>query len=236
MSIRISPMGDSAPARSTALLKNRAYEILLARIVSGELAPGDKISERTLGDELHMSKTPIKAALERLEEQGFVTLAPQRSAVVRAMSDKEIADHYQLRSAVERLVVELVAGRLDQQQADLIEQTLLRQREIIDSSPELVGWAEADYDFHLALARAAGNDEVIKIMSLMRDRLSWLVRAIVRRDPSAPMTTIEEHRRIFRHVLAGDVEQAKAAVELHFANGIQFMLEGRVSYGVSDLA
>ncbi|MFV0453021.1 MAG: GntR family transcriptional regulator [Propioniciclava sp.] len=226
--------GSTAPGtRASSLLKNRAYETLLQRIVRGELVPGQRLSERSLSAELRMSKTPVKAALERLEEQGFITLSPQRRAVVRGMSDKDIADHYELRGAIEQLVVTKLAGGLSAANADTITETLDRQRAIIADAPPLVGWAEADYDFHLALAHAAGNQEVLKIMYLQRDRLSWLVEAIVRKDPTAPLVTCQEHEDIFQFIQEGRAAEAAAAVDLHLRNGLSFMLDGAATYAAA---
>ncbi|MFV0407564.1 MAG: GntR family transcriptional regulator [Propioniciclava sp.] len=224
---------SQANTRVSALLKNRAYEIVLHKIVRGEFQPGDRLSERGLSAELKMSKTPIKAALERLEEQGFVTLSPQRRAVVRAMSNKEIADHYELRGAIEQLVVTRIAGQVEPPDAENIAETLDRQRSIIATSPELEGWAEADYDFHLALAHAAGNGEVLKIMYLQRDRLSWLVEAIVRKDPTAPLVTCQEHQDIYELVMEGRAAEAAEAVSSHLKNGLRFMLDGGETYAAT---
>ena len=213
-------------AGSGPLLKDQAYERILGQIVSGERKPGDRISERGLSAELQMSKTPIKAALERLEEQGFVTLSPQRSAEVRAMSDREIADHYELRMAVETFVVSRLAGRLPAASARKISQILDRQREITAMPPPLIGWAEADYAFHLALAEALGNEEIVKIIALHRDRLRWLVRAIARQDHSVPPKSYAEHRRVFDLLLEDEPEQAALAMRSHLQHGLVFVLRG----------
>lgn len=222
-----------ADARAAALLKNQAYEILIGRIQAGELAPGDRLSERGLSAELGMSKTPIKAALERLEEQGYVTLSPQRSATVRAMSLKEIADHYELRMAVESFVASRISAHLGSQAAEAIAAILRRQRDILANSPTLEGWVESDYEFHLALAQATGNDEIVKIIAVQRDRLFRVVHTITRADRSVPMISYCEHELIFEHVLAGRAEEAVAATITHLANGRRFMLHGG-TYGQAE--
>lgn len=212
--------------RASSLLKNQAYEILIGRIQSGELVPGDKLSERVLSAELNMSKTPIKAALERLEEQGYVTLSPQRSATVRAMSLKEIDDHYELRMAVESFVVSRISAHLEKSAAEVIEETLRRQKHILTNSPNLEGWVQSDYDFHRALADATGNDEISKIIAVQRDRLFRVVHAISRVDRSVPIISHREHEIIYEHVRAGRAAEAIASAVTHLANGRRFMLFG----------
>ena len=65
-----------------------------------------------------MSKTPVKAALERLESEGFITISPQRGVVVRQFAIHEIADQYEMRVALETYTVRTLAGRLSAEQAD----------------------------------------------------------------------------------------------------------------------
>lgn len=223
--------------QADSLLKNRAYEVIRERIVSGELVPGDRISERSLGSELAMSKTPVKAALERLEEQGFVSLSPQRRATVRAMTSKEISDHYELRIALETFVVERLTGRLDDATIETVTDNLRLQQMITTGGGALEGWREADYGFHLALARALGNNEIVRIIALHRDRLYRLVAAIARQDPSVPAVSFREHCTIFEHVREGRREEAVAAVTSHLDHGRRFAVYGdEYGGGVSGTA
>lgn len=211
--------------RTESLLKNRAYEILRERIVSGKLVPGERISERSLAAEFDMSKTPVKAALERLEEQGLVTLAPQRSAVVRAMTPKEIADHYEVRMAIEGFVARRVVGKLTPEITREFEDNLMLQRRIL-ASPGFEGWAAADYEFHLTLVRCLGNDEITRIVTVLRDRLFQVVTHIARTDPSVPRISCAEHAEIFEHLAAGRADDAVESIVRHLENGRRFVLHG----------
>ena len=64
--------------RSVPLIRDQAYQVLLEQIVGGALLPGDRISERTVAAQLGISTTPIKEALRRLENEGFVQSQPRR--------------------------------------------------------------------------------------------------------------------------------------------------------------
>src|SRR5690349_20231147 len=81
------------PARAS-LLKDEAYESIKQRLLNNDYPPGSFLSERQLAGGLGMSKTPVKAALERLESEGFITVSPQQGIVVRELSVREIADQY----------------------------------------------------------------------------------------------------------------------------------------------
>ena len=81
------------------LLKDRAYTELKARILRGDCEPGTFLSERQIVGWLRMSKTPIRAALEKLETEGLVRVSPQQGILVREMSIHDIADQFEIRAA-----------------------------------------------------------------------------------------------------------------------------------------
>src|SRR5438067_11001844 len=77
-----------------------------------------------------MSKTPVKAALERLESEGFITVSPQQGIVVRELSVREIADQYEIRAVLESYVLRTVAGKLTPQQLALVRANLDAQAQL----------------------------------------------------------------------------------------------------------
>ena len=122
---------EPAPT-AQASLKQQAYLRLKRLILAGELKAGTVLSVRQLAAQLEMSRTPVHAAIERLEADGLVTLAPQHGVMVREMSMQDIVNHYQIRQALEPFVLARLAGRLsaDQiRQLRRIKRGIWRQRE-----------------------------------------------------------------------------------------------------------
>ena len=103
---------EPEPASARGLLKERAYDEIKRLILTGDLTPGTFLAERQLAARLGMSKTPVRSALERLESEGFISISPQQGAIIRDLSLDEIADQYEIRTALETFVVRTVAGRL----------------------------------------------------------------------------------------------------------------------------
>src|SRR5215510_9474028 len=104
----IAPASGQGGARG--LLKERAYEEIKRRLLNNDYPPRSFLAERQLAEQLGMSKTPVKAALERLEHEGFITVSPQQGIVVREMALHEIVDQYEIRTALETYIVRAVAG------------------------------------------------------------------------------------------------------------------------------
>src|SRR5262245_39867909 len=115
-------LNGHTPAKS--LLKDRAYDRIKSQLLTDEYPPGSFLSERRLAGSLGMSKTPVKAALERLATEGCLSISPQQGIVVRQPSLQEIADLYEIRTALESYALRTVAGKLTSQQADRVKANL----------------------------------------------------------------------------------------------------------------
>jgi DNA-binding GntR family transcriptional regulator len=115
---------------AASLLKERAYDELKRRILNDDYPPGSFLAERRLAEQLGMSKTPVKAALERLELEGFICVSPQQGIVVREFSVHEIADLYEIRAALESYTMRLIAGRLSEAQIARLRANLAALKKI----------------------------------------------------------------------------------------------------------
>src|SRR5207237_10535653 len=115
------------------LLKDDAYELIKQLIQTHVFKPGTFLSERELAARLGMSKTPVRSALERLQTEGFVQIAPQQGAVVREPSLHELVDMIDLRIAVEPHVMRRLAGRLNPLQRQRLRENLKQQEWVIEA-------------------------------------------------------------------------------------------------------
>src|SRR4029078_6640061 len=107
LSDRVWPMATSPVRR---LLADRAYDALKTSLQSGAYPPGSFLSERQLAARLGMSKTPLKSALVRLEQEGYRRISPQQGIVVREPSVQEVSDLFDLREAIETFAVRRLAA------------------------------------------------------------------------------------------------------------------------------
>lgn len=90
----------------------RAYELLRTAIIEGRYRPGQRLVEQRIGEELALSRTPVREALRRLEAEGLVLSRRNRGAVVRPVDAKEVVDLYELRARLESLAAERAAERV----------------------------------------------------------------------------------------------------------------------------
>jgi DNA-binding GntR family transcriptional regulator len=185
------------------------YEQLRDAVLSLDMAPGERFSERSLEGRFHASRTPIRAALARLETDGLVA-RDDRGWVVTPISLAELEQAVEFRQMIEVEVVKLACLRARGSDIDLIEEILAS---CTPDSPRS-DWHRVGSDFHVQLARLTGNDFYVRAMHDLMVRLSrarWLeVWTEEGRDRSW-----SEHRTVLKHIRAKNVEGAVNAVAKH---------------------
>lgn len=209
-----------------ALLKDRAYERIKSRLLNNDYPPGTFLSERQLADNLGMSKTPVKAALERLEAEGYITVSPQQGVVVRVLSIREIADQYEIRSALESFALRAVAGRLTAEQIGRVRANLDAQARLRGTG-EVAQAVELDAEFHTQFAEFLGNKEIIHVVGQLRDKMQRIVTQVFHLAPSRIGTSHAEHAAIAEAVIGGDGTRAAHLIERHLELGKQLILSPR---------
>jgi DNA-binding GntR family transcriptional regulator len=201
-------------------MKQRAYDELKQMILSGKLAAGTVLSVRQLAVEMNMSKTPVHSAVERLETDGFVTLAPQQGVVVREVSPQDIVNQFEMRLALEPFVVRRLAGTLTPEQIDQLRQNLARHRSLCDAG-ELEKLILVDAEFHQLLCSFLGNDEITRAMQQLQDKVHRAIDRLVRHFPERVSESYDEHHAIFEALVSGDGDSAVALMNEHLDLGIQ---------------
>lgn len=205
------------------LLQDQAYERLKALIQSGSLAAGSLHTERRLSEELGMSKTPIRAALTRLDIEGFVSVSPQQGIAVRETSIHEIVDLFDIRAALETFVVRSLAGRLRPPQVERLRANLKEQKECAqtDDAQELT---RLDTDFHLLFCEFLDNREITRVLIHLRDKLHRVILRVMSRAEGRLTSAVGEHAAIAEAVIRGKGEVAARRVRDHLEFGKQFLM------------
>ena len=216
--------GALAPA-GRGLMKERAYEDIKKVILGGGFPPNSFVAERQLAERLGMSKTPVRAALERLAAEGFVTISPQQGIIIRDMTVHEIADHYEIRVALEGYVLRALAGRLTADQAGRLEDNLREQAALrADDGDRAVA---LDAAFHMMFCEFLGNQEILRVMGQLREKFQRVIAKVFRVNPGRIAASCGEHKAIAAAVLKGDAARAARLVEEHLEYGKQCLLSPR---------
>ena len=207
-------------------LKQLAYQELKRLILAGELAGGSVQSVRKLAAQLQMSKTPIHAAIERLEAEGLVMLAPQQGVVIRELSVHDIVNHFEIRQALEPYVLRRLAGHLTEEQIEQLRQNLEKLHQCVDKK-DSAAFMQVDAAFHQLLCDFFRNDEINRVMQQLRDKVQRVIFRIAEHFPERMGETHAEHHAIVESLVREDGEQAAHLMSEHLEQGLRRFLPTR---------
>jgi DNA-binding GntR family transcriptional regulator len=194
------------------VLREQIRELLLERILGGDLQPGDRIVELQLAQELGTSQAPVREALRELHSLGFVEHEPYRGSRVRRISEEEIAEIYPVRAALEELAAQEAASRLDGEVAEL-EREFEAMREAADRG-DLNDLATHDATFHRLIVEAAGNRVLLDTWRTLRVEARVVV-TVLKTDIDLHGLA-ELHRPLLEALKEGAPDKAGGALRQHF--------------------
>ena len=197
---------------------DQAYRQLRHLILTLELLPGEKLSERWLETRFAGSRTPIRAALARLETEGLV-MRDGRSYAVAPIDLGELDQLFAFREAVESASARLASARDVTEEID----TIVAMLDSCGTDAALDDWHRVGNEFHVALARLSGNPFFIRTITDIMTRLSR-ARWLEIWSGSGRATAWAEHHGILERVRARDPDGAAALVVQHIRRGRERMM------------
>lgn len=191
------------------VLRDEVKSVLLQRIVSGYYAPGDRLVEIRIAQELGVSQAPVREALRDLESVRFVESAPFRGARVRQISDAELIEVYPIRGALEEVAVVEAARRMGGD-VSALEAELAGMRKAKDVREQV----EHDVRFHELIVLASGNSRLIEIWSSLQVETRTAITAL--RIGITPKEAAQLHEPIVEALRRRDARAAGRAIRSHF--------------------
>lgn len=202
---------------SSSLVQLAASQ-LRKEILSGVLAPGERIVEGQLTQRFGTSRAPLREALRLLGEQGLVEHLPRRGVRVVQLSDSDVDELFELRGVLERFAVQAVL--LGDEPLDMtVVDAAMHRLAAAAHTGDAMDAAEAHRNFHMSIIGLAGRRQlelayepiVVKLQLYMAANLH---REAQQRDPSAG---VERHRRLRDALARGDVGKALHEIDAHGA-------------------
>ena len=205
------------PNLARANLGEEAYRVLRDRIFSRQFACGERLDLPSIENQLGISRTPLKAALDRLASEGLVEIVPRRGTYVTTPTPDGIENAFSVRQvlevyAVTRSVESMTDGQLEQ--LERIVKAMLRITQVEDHAPIYHSYAELDHSFHSLIVEAAANDVLTKLWDQVHAHVQIARIRYRRGDRSLDLTT-EEHKNILAAFQARDVKAAEVLMRDH---------------------
>jgi DNA-binding GntR family transcriptional regulator len=202
--LTITPLSDEAVTLS---MVDQAHQSIRQRILDNVWPPGHQALEQEVALALGMSRTPVREALIRLQQEGFVEVIPRRGVRVLPVSPTDMKEIYEILTALECMAAELLAQRKPSE-SDLAQLvTATHAMEAALTRDDLDAWAAADETFHQALVRLAGNRMLLEAVMGYWDRAHRARMFTLRLRPK-PVNSTHEHMELVARLLAGDAAGA----------------------------
>jgi DNA-binding GntR family transcriptional regulator len=193
---------------------DHVYRGLRRSIIEQTLPPGTRLPEQDVARQFGVSRTVVRAALERLGSEGLVERASNRSARVGTIGREAATDLLEVRQGLEAMVVQRLAGRVTPAQARALREHVAREEAASSrNGPEAV---RLSGEFHTALAELTGNALLTRYVSDAVSRSSLVLTA--HNLPHSAACAVREHVALIESLERGDVRAAEACMREHLAS------------------
>lgn len=201
------------PGQRHRSLRDEVVDELREEIITGTLAPGQRLIERELAAQYGVSRVPLREAILQLEAEGFVRIAPRRGAMVETFSPQSVIDLFDVRESMEALAAQLAAERADQAGLDSLKARLDAARAATEAGKQ-EEITRANAAFHEEIVRLAENPLLESIMQPLAGRVAWLFTFMTQ---AAPETVCREHEALYEVIASGDGLRAAEFACAHVA-------------------
>jgi DNA-binding GntR family transcriptional regulator len=214
--------GDQAGAEHAsprAPLREDIRQIVRDRILSGELAPGSRITESRLAAELGVSRTPLREALFNLESDGFVRSDLARGFSVAPLSVREVRESYPILQALESLALRSI-GQLAVAAAPELRKI---NQELGAVAGDSARGQLIDHRWHDVLLAACPNKRLLDLIARLKETVSRYERLYMR-DASLVAASVAQHLRVIDALESSDLERAVRELEENWRFALEMLL------------
>ncbi len=192
-------------------LKGEVYKILRQGITSGALKPGARLKENDLVEELAVSRTPIREALNQLSREDLVEIIPRRGAFVKRWTQQEALEVLFLRKTLEALAGRLATPRMSGADIDALEKLMA------DYEKGVLLYVDADKRFHEGIVDACGMQRLKHLIRNLHDSLQMQkILALSFKSKKRIRESMAEHQRIISALRDRDENAVEEAIKKHF--------------------
>ena len=204
-------------------LRGRVFQKLREDILSGKYKEHEELKEVAIGEELGVSRTPVREAFRQLELEGLIQIVPNKGAYVTGITAKDVKDIYMIRSLLEGLCARLATDKMTKEQMGEMEENIYLA-EFHASKGHMDQMAELDNRFHDILYEACDSK---MLEHTLRDYHQYVLR-VRQKTLSTNMrgrASNDEHRQIMEALKAGDADRAEQLANKHMLNAYDNMVK-----------
>lgn len=179
----------------------QAFKTLRDGILNGDFPPGARYTETELAQSLGMSRTPVREAMQAVAAAGLATVTPRRGLTVSALSAEDMAEIYEVLTALESAAAARLATMATRDLSPLKE--ALKAMEAALAAQNRIAWASADADFHRHLMQQAGNTRLAEAAARYTDQVHRARMLTLHLRPE-PVHSLRDHTDLLEAIQSND--------------------------------
>lgn len=203
-------------------LKELVYSQLKTEILTGRIESDVKLNEIDLAERMNVSRTPIREALQKLAEEGLVSIEPRRGAYVSKISINEMLDLFDVRENLEGMAAELAARNIGEEDKERLIRLIEDYDKAVDNK-DRQAIVEGDEAFHNLIVSSGGNLVLIDLLQYVQ-ALSMRFRYLYYDDFSRYKVMPKEHKKITDAIISGNSDLARDEARSHIRGLKSFIL------------
>lgn len=214
------------------VLRDEVFLLIKEAILTGEIPPGERISIGRLRQEIEASPTPIREALLKLEQEGFVSRLPKGGFIVSRFTKKEIEEIFDIRVLLESYAAGLAIHHIQKEDIQWLERNIRESEKFILKNR----WNKVSVlntEFHDYLNQLSKNDRLLFLIKALRDQI-FQFRSAILRVPEKAKVSIEHHKKMIEAMKKKDGELLKQLIQEHIQIGKEVILseigKGTISF------
>ena len=206
-------MGKTTKTASKENLTQKIYDDLLKKFLTYELVPGTVIDRKALAEEYQVSMAPIRDALLRLAQEGFIEIRSRRATIVKAIQKEDIYGMLIMREALESQVSRMICGDVVREHYD----DLLQKATKVDQTEDIMSYWHADVEFHRQLVDLSGCRLLINTYNQIMNvgNFYQINSFFMNNDPQKRVL----HTELLEQLMNGDADASEQAIRNHLQAG-----------------
>ena len=205
--LHFQPMMESRPIREIA------YEVLKRAMITGEIPAGERIVETDYAERLHISRTPLREALRKLERDGLVEYVLRRGVVVRAFTIADVDEIYTIRNALEMLTLPAVVKNVKDQDIAQLREKLQKMDEAM-AKGDMESLSHLARAFHGQITHLSNQTRILRVIESQDEYITRFSAMSIAQETRRPQAH-QEHHQIVEYLEKRDLENLQLLMKSH---------------------
>lgn len=212
-------------------LREMIYETLRGEILRGEIRSGERLIEERIANRIGASRTPVREALQRIEQEGLISKLPKGGFEVNRLTPRDIEEIFGIRSVLESYAAYLATGRMTKEALSKLDRVIEDQETCLNTG-DLDTFIALNTEFHEIIYKASGSRKLHEMILNLRDYL-YRYRRMILNIEGMPELSLKDHKKMLALMRQGKAKQVEPLVRRHILVGQQKLLseirKGRIS-------